>query len=397
MKQLIPAAAAIAPHLVEMRRHLHAHPEIRFEEYATAAFIEAELDALGIPHERMGATGVYAVLKGGAGEGRSVLLRADIDALPMQEAAASPYCSQNPGAMHACGHDAHTACLLGGVRLLKEYLPQLRGEVRVAFQPAEEVGGGTGPFLQSGVTKGVYRCFGLHCAPDLPAGTVGLKPGLNNASVDHFTIRVLGKAAHVSTPQLGCDALYIASQLVVALQALVTRLSSPVEPLLLGIGKLNAGEAYNIVAKEAVLDGTTRCVTHEARARIRQQINETAAAIAAVYGGTVECEWEDHTPPLINDAVAAAEMGGAVRALWGDGAVITDRALSLGGDNFADFLGDIPGVYGYLGTSCPAKPATCLPLHNSGFDLDESVLPFGAALYAAAALHWLNDSSDAHQ
>ena len=397
MKQLISAAEAIAPHLVEMRRQLHAHPEIRFEEFATAAYIEAELDALGISHERMGPTGVYAVLPGGAGAGRSVLLRADIDALPMQEAADTPYRSQNPGAMHACGHDAHTAFLLGAARLLKERQNDFSGEVRMVFQPAEEVGGGTGPFLAAGITKGAYRCFGLHCAPDLAAGTVGLKPGLNNASVDHFTIRVLGRAAHVSTPQLGCDALYIASQLVVALQALVTRLSSPVEPLLLGIGRLNAGEAYNIVAKEAVLDGTTRCVTHEARARIRQQINDTAAAIAAVYGGAVECEWEDHTPPLINDAAAAAEMAAAVRPVWGDAAVITDRALSLGGDNFADFLGEIPGVYGYIGTSCAEKPATCLPLHNSGFDLDESVLPFGAALYAAAALHWLNDSSDAHQ
>ncbi len=391
MKQLATEAGALAPQLTAMRRHLHAHPEIRFEEHATAAYIEAELDALEIPHQRMGETGVYAVLKGGAGEGRSVLLRADIDALPMQEAADVPYCSRNPGVMHACGHDAHTACLLGGARLLKTRLPQLRGEIRLVFQPAEEVGGGTGPFLQNGVTRGVYRCFGLHCAPDLPAGTVGLKPGLNNASVDHFTIRVLGRAAHVSTPQLGCDALYIASQLVVALQALITRLSSPVEPLLLGIGKLNAGEAYNIVAKEAVLDGTTRCVTHEARARIRQQINATAEAIAAVYGGRVECMWEDHTPPLINDAAAAAEMGAAVRGVWGEQAVITDRALSLGGDNFADFLGEIPGVYGYLGTSCADKPATCLPLHNSGFDLEEGVLPFGAALYAAAALHWLGE------
>ena len=389
MEKLKQDAAALAEHLTRMRRHLHAHPEICFEEHATAAFIEAELDALEIPHRRCGTTGVYAVLKGGAGAGRTVLLRADMDALPMAETAEIPYRSQNPGAMHACGHDAHVTCLLGGARLLKARQAELAGEVRLVFQPAEEVGGGTGPFLESGVTQGVYRSFGLHCAPDVPAGMVGLKPGLNTASVDHFTIRVLGKAAHVSTPQLGCDALYIASQLVVALQALVTRMSSPVEPLLLGIGKLNAGEAYNIVAKQAVLEGTTRCVTREARARVRQQIDATANAIAAVYGGTVECEWEDFTPPLINDDTATAELAAMVRQHWGENAVTQTRALSLGGDNFADFQTDIAGVYGYLGTACAAKPATCLPLHNGGFDLEESALPFGAALYAAAALHWL--------
>ncbi len=388
MEHLKQDAAALAEYLVGMRRQLHMHPEICFEEYATAALIEAELDKLDIPHERLGPTGVYAVLKGGAGEGRCVLLRADMDALPMTETAEAPYRSQNPGRMHACGHDAHVACLLGAARLLKDRLAEFAGEVRLVFQPAEEVGGGTGPFLAAGVLDGVYRSFGLHCAPDVPCGTVGLKPGLNNASVDHFTVRIHGRAAHVSTPQLGCDALYIASQLVVALQALVTRMSSPVEPLLLGIGKLNAGEAYNIVAKQAVLEGTTRCVTHEARARIRQQIDATAAAIAAVYGGTAECEWEDFAPPVINDAAATAEAAALVRQHWGESAVTADRAISLGGDNFADFQ-TVPGVYGYLGTGCADNPATCLPLHNGGFDLDERALPFGAALYAAAALHWL--------
>ncbi len=390
MNTLKTQAQALAPYLTQVRRHLHMHPEVCHTEHATAAYIEACLDEMGIPHSRVGATGVLGVVKGrAAGEGRCVLLRADIDALPMTETADIPYRSQNPGVMHACGHDAHTACLLGGAKLLCDHLDDFAGEVRLVFQPAEEVGSGTGPFFEAGVTQGVYRCFGLHCAPDLASGTVGLTPRLNNASVDHFTIRVKGKAAHVSTPQLGCDALYIASQLVVALQALVTRMSSPTEPLLLGIGKLNAGEAYNIVAKEAVLDGTTRCVTHEARARIRQQINTTAEAIAAVYGGTVEYLWEDHTPPLINDVQATAEMTQAAAALYGSGAIISDRALSLGGDNFADFLGAAQGVYAYLGTSDPASPATCSALHNGNFDLDEAALPMGAALYAAAVLHWL--------
>ena len=244
--------------LIALRREFHRAPELGLHEYHTAARIERELDRCGIPHERVGETAVAGHLTGNGNGSGLVVLRADIDALPIQETNDVPYRSQTPGMMHACGHDAHTTCLLGAAKVLSAHRADFGGEVRFLFQPAEEIGQGARPLIAAGMLDGAQRVFGLHTASDLPAGTVGVKPGANNAGVDHFIIRIHGKSAHVSTPQLGVDALYIASELVVALQSIVTRMTSPVEPVLIGVGKLNAGTAYNAVAETAVLEGTTR-------------------------------------------------------------------------------------------------------------------------------------------
>ena len=235
---------------------------------------------------------------------------------------------------------------------------------------------------------GAQRVFGLHTASDLPAGAVGVKPGANNAGVDHFIIRIHGKSAHVSTPQLGVDALYIASELVVALQSIVTRMTSPVEPVLIGVGKLNAGTAYNAVAETAVLEGTTRMFSPESRAHLRETINAAAAHISALYGGTAEVEWDDFATPLTNDAGVCGEVERAADAL---GIPTTaNRALSLSGDDFAEYLLQTKGAYAYLGTANPKKPHTCISNHRGDFDIDEETLPLGAALYAAYALSVLD-------
>lgn len=389
IEELKQQALAEQPRLSALRRAFHEDPELSLQEFRTAARIEEELDRLGIPHERLTDTGVVAVLKGtGTGDG-AVALRADIDALPIREVGDVPYRSRNDGVMHACGHDAHTACLLGAARLLADRRSSFGGEVRLLFQPAEEIGHGALPLLRAGALEGVRRIFGLHAASDLPLGQVGLKAGVNNASVDHFTIRVHGRSAHVSTPQLGVDALYIASQIVVAVQALVTRRTSPVEPLIIGIGKLNAGTAYNALAREAVLEGTTRAISQQTREAVKRQIDETAASLAVLYGGTAGVEWEDFTGPLVNDAAVCDELAALTESGWGPGHVVTDRALSLGGDDFAEYLLRVPGCYAYLGTADPDRPSTGLPHHSDAFDLAEEALPFGAWLYAAAALHWL--------
>lgn len=227
--------------LIALRREFHRDPELGLHEHHTAARIERELDRCGIPHERVGETAVVGHLTGNGNGSGLVVLRADIDALPIQETNDVPYRSQTPGTMHACGHDAHTTCLLGAAKVLSAHRADFGGEVRFLFQPAEEIGQGARPLIAAGMLDGAQRVFGLHTGVRPSRGTVGVKPGANNAGVDHFIIRIHGKSAHVSTPQLGVDALYIASELVVALQSIVTRMTSPVEPVLIGVGKLNAG------------------------------------------------------------------------------------------------------------------------------------------------------------
>lgn len=389
---LYQEAQALQGYLSGLRREFHRHPEVSRKEFWTAERIEKELDALGITeHQRVDGSGVYAALRGEKPGERVMALRADTDALPIQELHPQlDYCSQEPGAMHACGHDGHITCLLGGAKLLAAHRADFGGEVRFFFQHAEETGYGAARFMEQGLWKGSGRVFGLHMAPDLPAGKVGVKPGSNNASVDHFTITVKGKAAHVSTPHLGADAVYMAGQIVVSLQSIVTRLSSPVEPLLIGVGKVTAGDAYNIVADHAVLEGTVRAVTAPARQEAQKKLNALCESVAAYYGGTATVEWEDFAPPLVNPADICKEAGGIVTGLFGAEALITDRTLSLGGDDFARFQEEIPGVYAYLGSSNPDKPDTCRPLHNEKFDLDETVLPMGAALHAEYALAYLN-------
>lgn len=378
--------AAEREYLLAIRREFHQHPEVSLEEYRTAKRIEEELERFGIPHTRVGETGVLGTLRGTGAGNRIVVLRADIDALPIQETSGAAYCSRSPGVMHACGHDVHTACLLGAAKILAEHKAEFGGEARFVFQPAEEIGQGAKPFVEAGVLKGADRVFGLHTAPDLSVGTVGLKPGLNNAAVDHFCIQVHGKSAHVSTPQLGVDALYIASQIVVALQGLVTRLTSPVEPVIIGVGKLNAGTTYNALAEDAVLEGTNRTISQESRDKIQELVSKTVHHIADIYGGTADIAWTDFAAPLINDRQVCLEAADIVGELLGAGKVVVDRKLSLGGDNFAEYLLYVPGAYAYLGTGNPALPNTVVSNHNGNFDVDEDALVIGTGLYAGYAL-----------
>lgn len=361
------------------------------EERRTAGIIERELDRVGVRHERIGQTGVLGILRGTLEGDGVIALRADIDALPIREETGVSYRSRNDGVMHACGHDAHTACLLGAAEALAQNRDSFGGEARFFFQPGEETGEGAADFLAAGALKGAERVFGLHCAPDLPLGTIGVTPGLNNAAVDRFYIRVHGKAAHVSTPQLGADALYAASQIVVALQGLAARRTSPVEPVILGVGRLSAGTTYNIVAEYAELEGTTRTLSQERRMWARERINETARHIAAVSGAQAEVEWIGVCAPVINDQQASREVQAVVKGLREDIRLVTDRPVSLGGDNFAEYQLEVPGCYAYLGTSNPEKPSTRIALHNGRFDLDEDALPLGAGLYAEYALWWLTE------
>ena len=377
------------PELRAMRRDLHRRPEVSNREFQTAAYIESKLDSWGIPHERVGNTGVFAEIHGGLGEGKIVALRADIDALPIKEETGLEFRSECPGVMHACGHDMHTASLLAAAQALQENRDGFAGTVRLIFQPAEEIGGGVHAFVEAGKMRGVDRLFGIHSAPDLALGTVGVKAGPNNASVDCFKVRIHGKAAHVSTPQMGADALYAAAQAVVALQAIVTRRTSPVDAVLIGIGKLNAGTAYNIVAEEASFEGTIRVFTRELRAKMTEWVTDTVRAVAAMYGTEAEIAWDDYGSPLVNPEEICCEVRPVVAAMLGEQAVITDRPLSCCGDNFSDLQLEAPGAYAYVGVRSDETPGSEGPLHNSRYNIDERALPISAALYAQTAWKWL--------
>jgi amidohydrolase len=381
--------------LVEQRRFFHQHPEPSLEEFGTAERIERELASAGIPNRRVGKTGVLGTIRGErAGSGAKlgkIVLRADIDALRIQDAKTCAYASRTAGIAHVCGHDAHIAALVGAARVLQANRGLFVGEVALVFQPAEEIGEGAKEFIADGVLEGAGRVFGVHLASDIPAGKIALRTGPNNASVDYFCATIHGKSAHVSTPQRGVDALYAASQLVIALQAIVTRQTSPVEPLLIGVGTFSSGTSYNIVAEKAVLEGTLRSFSPQLREETKRKIAATGELAAAASNASFDIAWKDFTPPLINDETARQEALRVAAGIVGPENVVQDRTLSLAGDNFAEFLQQVPGVYAYIGSGNPFLPATVLPHHNSGFDIDEDALVPAAAMYAEYALWFLEN------
>lgn len=365
--------------IIGLRRWLHQHPEESLQEFETAAFIEEQLDQMHIPHKRVGETGIFAWLKG-AQPGPITVLRADIDALKIPDEKDVPYKSLRPGFSHSCGHDMHMASLLGTAMILAPQHEQIRGEVRFFFQQAEEIGAGARQFIAAGLLDGATRVLGLHADSSVPSGKLVIMPGPNNASCDAFTITVQGKSAHVSTPHLGADALYIASLIVVALQGLVTRLTSPVDPVIIGVGKMAAGTTYNTLAQTAVLDGTTRFMQEETRVQINQRLASLAQTIAAQYGGEAQVTFQAYASALSNDPAVCRELQALYQDIPGL-EIITNREMKLGADDFAEFLLQVPGAYLYVGTQRADDPNTAVPHHNGHFDVDEDAVLTGATLF----------------
>ena len=380
-------------YVVSLRRWFHQHPELAKEEFETQKTIEQELDKLGIAHRRVAGTGVCAVIEGTApagGEKRCIVLRADIDALPVTQENAPAYKSLTPGKMHACGHDGHNASLIGAARVLSANRDRFSGKVIFTWQPGEEIGYGARPIIDGGSIDEADRSFGVHMASNVPVGSLVLMPGPNNASVDWFRIRVHGLGAHVSVPQRGVDAAYIASQIVVSAQALVTRRTSPMDNVLIGIGKITAGTAYNVVAEEAELEGTIRVFSPEIRRNTKACLEFLAKQTAEMFGGTAELDWNDNTSALINDAEATAEAQKTAFSLFGADRVITQRQPDLGGDDFAEYILRVPGCYAYIGSGNPANPNTQAAHHNAHFDIDEDALTVATAMYTCYTVEYLN-------
>ena len=391
-----PYVLAEKAYLTDLRRHFHAHPEVSLQEYETCKKIEGELDSMGIPHKRIGETGVYGWIDGKkAGDGVAVALRADIDALAMEDLKEVPYHSQNAGVCHACGHDAHTATLLTAAKILKAKENEFSGQVRLFFQQAEEIGQGARQFVQAGLLDGVTRVFGAHVTSHLDSGKISLTAGPQNASCDYFKIQIHGKGAHVSTPQLGVDALYIASQIVVQLQTIVSRNTDPLETVVVGVGKLQAGTQYKIVAEHAVLEGTTRSFLPEVRKFTNDRVVRIAKETAALYGAEAEVEFLDFAAPLVNDAKAVEEVTAVTAEFLPREDIISDFQKALGADDFADYLAVTRGMYAFVGTRNSKDPHTAVAHHHGLFDVDEEALLISCNVYVDYALWVLNEKPEA--
>lgn len=375
-------------YVVGLRRYFHSHPELSAQEFGTALKIEEELDKLGVSHQRVGETGVYCEIDGKE-KGKCILLRADTDALAVEEKHECPYKSLNKGVMHACGHDGHTASLLGAAKYLATHR-DFQGKVKICFQQGEEIGYGARLFVDGGFVDGAERTFGVHFASEVPVGKIVLMPGENNASVDWFRISVKGKAAHVSTPERGVDALYICAQIATSLQAIITRRLNPMQSALIGIGKMQAGTAYNVVAEEGFLEGTVRVFSPETRRFVKKQIEEVSRNIAEAYGGEVSFAWKDYTSPLVNDEEVTKEIGGRAKEWFGEENIITSRKPALGGDDFAEFIIRVKGTYAFVGSGNKEIPETCVAHHNDRFDLDERCLTIAETLYVLETLDFLS-------
>lgn len=373
--------------MIEMRRYFHEHPEVSMKEYETSKKIQEELKSMNIPFELVGETGVYAWIDGKKeGNGKTIFLRADIDALAMQDLKTDCYASKNKGACHACGHDMHTASLLGTSKILKSLEHTFSGKVKLCFQQGEEYGAGARLFVEKGLLKDCDRAFGFHVASRLEVGKVAITSGPQCAACDYFKIKITGKGTHVSTPHLGIDAVYIASQIVIGLQSIVSRNTAPLETVVVGVGVLQAGTQYNIVAEHALIEGTTRTFSKEIQAVTNQKVIDIATQIANLHGAEAEVIFENYAMPLINDEEVVAEVVEVAKGFLKAEQIVNDYEKALGADDFADFLQEVQGMYAFVGTGNADKPNTTRPHHHGLFDIDEESLSLGSRLCVEYAL-----------
>jgi amidohydrolase len=385
----------IMPGVVADRRDLHQHPELAYHEVRTSGIVAERLRALGVEDVRSGIapTGVTGLIRGRkSGEGRTVLLRADMDALPIHEQNDVDYRSQTPGVMHACGHDAHTAMLLGVARLLNERRDEFPGTVKLLFQPAEEVPpGGAKPMIEAGVLEDpkVDAAFGLHIDQDNPLGTIRLREGPSMAAADRFHLVIHGKGGHGAKPHASIDPIVIGAQIVTALQTLVAREIDPTEEAVVTVGTFNAGEAFNVIPDSAELGGTVRTFNARNRDRLEQRIEELVRGIATAMGARVDFTYTRGYPATVNDpAMTALVREEAAKVVGPDG--VREASLMMGAEDFSYFLEAVPGAYWHVGSQNPAR-GLVWGHHHPRFDLDEAAMSIGMESMLNVALRYLNE------
>jgi amidohydrolase len=382
----------LVPDLVAIRRDLHGHPELAFEEVRTSGIVAQRLRALGLEVQTAVAkTGVVGLLRGGRGQpgAKTLAIRADMDALPIHELNEIEYRSQVDGKMHACGHDGHTSIALAVAALLSKRRQELNGNVKFIFQPAEEIVSGARPMIEEGAMDDVDGVIGLHLISNYPLGLVGVRAGSVFAGADRLVLNVRGKGGHAAMPERAVDPIVIAAYITTALQTLISRETSPFSPAVITISTINAGSAFNIIPEGAVMRGGVRSFTPEHRAYLLQRIEEVAQGVASALGGSCTVEVSNGCPPCTNDAAMAEFVQKAAMASVGEENVSSGtEVMTTGSDDMAYFLQSAAGCYFMVGAGNEEKEAN-YPHHHPRFNIDEDALPIGVEVLMRAALDFL--------
>lgn len=389
-EQINTIADEIYPTLVEIRRAIHQNPELAFEEFETAKLVTSYLDKWGIEYESgISKTGIVAIIRG-AKEGKTVALRADMDALPITENGTYDYHSKNSGKMHACGHDAHTAALLGSVYILNSLKQHISGNVKFIFQPAEEGVGGAKPMIDSGCLENphVDAVVAGHVMSHFPVGSLMVKHGAIMASPDEFEIIIHGNGGHGAYPHRCIDPIVIAAQVVCALQSIVSRNINPLEPCVITVGYLHAGTATNIIPDTAIITGTARTLSTSVRDTIAMMIEQVAGGVITGMGGNYDYSFSYLYPPTINDDKVTDEFAASAGKIIGKENIIWGTEPSMGGEDFSFFLQERPGTFFHIGCGNSEK-GFIHPIHSSQFNLDEECIKITAKCFSQFAIDFL--------
>ena len=384
LSQIKEIADKLTPRLIEIRRHLHSHPELSGQEYQTAAYISEVLSSCGLQvQELVGKTGVVAELVGVEQDSRLLAIRTDMDALPIHERTGLAFASQHRGIMHACGHDVHTTVGLGTAMLLSQLGEPLPGDLRFLFQPAEETAQGANWMVRDGVMNGVDSIFSLHVFPTIPGGSVGIRYGALTAAADDLELTIIGESGHGARPHEAIDAIWIASQVITTLQQAISRTQNPLRPVVLTIGKIEGGRAPNVIADRVRMLGTVRLLHPETSAALPAWIEQVVAGVCQTYGAKYELNYGRGVPSVQNDLALTQIVESAAQEAWGSDRVQILLEPSLGAEDFSIYLDHAPGTMFRLGVGHADRPN--YPLHHPQFEIDETAIVTGVVTMAYAA------------
>ena len=377
--QIHPKIETISKDIIDTRRDIHQHPELSFQEFRTAELVAKRLANLGIGvRTKVGKTGVVGTLEG-AGAGPTIALRADMDALPMQEETDVPYRSIHDGVMHACGHDGHTAMLLGAADILSQQREHMKGTVKFIFQPAEEGYAGARHMVEDNALKGVDEIYGIHLWNYQKFGTLGVREGPIMAAADKFEIEIVGIGGHGAAPQGTVDPIVVSAHLIQALQTIVSRNTNPLESTVITVGQISGGSNFNIISNHVHLIGTARAYTEENRQMIIKRMKEITQGIGASFGAKIHLNYMDGYPPTINAATPTTKLASAAEKILPGN--VADPYLSMGGEDFSYFANEIPGCFFLVGSAPLGREALSVPHHCSHIDIDERALLVGASVF----------------